>query len=132
MATFTGDTWAVDATLAVPDAAVPRFIARSGEPVRWKVMPMSSGSDGAEQVADTDTSLSTCLVKISGTARAKALVSPLMATSGTIAAHEVTETDVSVGDVFVLAIPAATAGTADWLWIVPSANCTLLASGVSL
>lgn len=130
LATFTGDAWALDATLAVPDAAVPRLLA-SGQPVRWTVFGMSSGHDNATQVVDTTTSLSTCLIKISKTDRNQSLVRACGATSGTIVGHGVTEEDVADGDVFSVAVPAIVVGTAPWLWIVPTSGFTVLGSGVS-
>jgi hypothetical protein len=130
MGSFTGDAWADDATLAVPDAAVPR-LSVDGGPVRWTVYGMSSNADDATQEVDTTASISTCLVKIMRTPAQQPLVTLLAASSGTIVAHEVTESDVAVKDVFAIAVPAATAGTAPWLWIVPTSGCSVLASGVS-
>jgi hypothetical protein len=129
--TFTGDAWADDPTLDVPDDDVPRFVA-DGSPVRWKVYGMDGRLPGSAQEVDTTASLSTCLVKIDTMTRGPTFVSALVASSGTILAHEVTEPDVSAGDIFVIAVPAFVAGTAPWIWIVPTAGCRLLASGVSL
>ncbi len=128
--TFTGDTFAVAATLAVPGATVPRLIADGGE-VRWKVYGMSSDGDGATQVVDTTASLSTCLVKISKTPGGQTLVSPIVATSGTIVAREVSEDDISTKDVFVLAVPAFVAGAAPFIWIVPTAGCSVAPTGAT-
>jgi hypothetical protein len=131
---FTGDAWALNASLAVPAAGVvPRLVA-DGKPVRWAIYAMSSADSDAEQVVDVGTSLSTCMVKISRTASSegKPLVRTLVATAGTILAKDVAEEDVSEGDVFVLAIPAITVDTATFLWIVPTSGFSrVLEDGVS-
>jgi hypothetical protein len=127
---FGGDSWADDATLTVPDADVVRLIATASV-VRWTVVGMNGKGETAEQVPDTTTSISTCLVKLSRTPGRKTLVRPLVATSGAIIGHEVTETDVSPGDVFVIAVPAFAVGSAPWLWVIPTAGCSTLPSGAS-
>jgi hypothetical protein len=131
-ATFTGDTWALDATLDLPAASVPRHLV-SGSAVRWVVQPMDGDGANASRVVDTDTSLSTCVVKINRVQDGPAFPVLVAASAGLIASHEVSETDVSHGDVFALAVPGITygAGSAPWLWIVPTGGCTALDSGVS-
>lgn len=130
---FTGDAWALDETIAAPPAGVPRLVA-DGKPIRWAVYAMTSNDADAEQEVDTTTSLSTCLIKISRTATTggKALVRALVATSGTILAHDIAEEDVSEGDVFAIAIPAITVDTATFLWVVPTSGFSrVLEDGVS-
>jgi hypothetical protein len=122
MSSFTGDTWAVEATLAVSGATVPRFIATGG-PVRWVAQGMSSGAIGATAAVDTTAVLSTCLIKIGRTTGGVAFARKLVSVTGLLANREITEEDVSPGDVFVLAIPSAVAGTAAFLWLMPTAGC---------
>jgi hypothetical protein len=123
LATFTGDTWADDPTLAEPPAAVPRLVA-NGQPIRWCVYGMTSDKLSAEQEVDTTTSISTCLIKLSRTRASGGapLVRACVAVSGTVLAHDITEEDVSEGDVFVIGIPAITVGTAPFIWIVPTSG----------
>lgn len=121
LATFTGDAWAVDATLAAPDLDdVPPMLATGGK-VEWSVYAMDGDGPTASMEAETTTTITTCLVKLATTSPtgATTLVSPCVAVSGAILNHPVMESDVERGDVFVLAIPSISVGTATWLWIVP-------------
>jgi hypothetical protein len=133
LATFTGDAWADDPTLALPpnDATVPRLMS-DGRPFRWSIYGMSSGEDDATQVVDTTTSLSTCIITLSRTDRQEPLVDALVATSGTVVGHAFTEVDLGESDVFVVAIPAIAVGTAPWLWIVPKSGFLKQAHGVDI
>ena len=132
LSTFTGDAWALQASLDVPDADVPRLVADGQGPIRWTVQGMSSGKDDATQVADAVTDIDTTIVTIKKTKRGAAIVSALAATTGTVVGLGITEDDVADREVFVVAIPTVTvAGTAPWLWIVPTSGCLVLAEGVS-
>jgi hypothetical protein len=131
LASFTGDTWAVKATLEVPGATVPRFIATGG-PIDWVVYGMTTGKADAVIEIDTTTSISTTLVTISRVPDGgAALLTPMVATSGTILSEPIIEDDISTGDVFMLAVPSIVVGTAPWIWIVPTAGCRVLPEGVS-
>jgi hypothetical protein len=116
LASFTGDAWADDPTLAVPDVGVARFVA-DGSPVEVSVYAVASGSPDADQVIDTTTTVTVCMVKISRV-RDKARVRALMGSSGALLGHELTEPDVKAGDVFSIGIPAIAVGTAPWLEVV--------------
>lgn len=132
LSTFTGDVWAVDATLAIPGATVPRFTA-DGSVVRWVVKAMSSADADATPVVDGVTSISTRMIKIIRPRGNAGIPTALAASTGTIEGQEITESDVSPRDVFVLGVSAATVGegSADWLWIIPTSGCTIAASGAT-
>jgi len=67
------------------------------------------------------------MIKISRT-RGKPRVRALMGSSGALLAHELTEPDIKVGDVFSIGIPAISVGTATHLEIiVHSGFSTILA-----
>lgn len=131
LATFAGDAWALQASLDVPPDTIARLVADGSGAVRWKVVGMSSIEDNATQVSDDVTDLDTLMIKLTRSQFGSAVVSPLSATSGTIVGLEVTESDASAGDVFVLAIPAITAGvgSAAALWIIPTAGFNRLPVG---
>lgn len=120
LAGYTGDAWAVAATLAEPPAAtVPRLFA-SGGSVEWCVYAMSGLGSDATQVVDTTTTITTQMVKLATTpGTSTAIVRPLDGVSGAILAKPIAEDDVRLGDIFVLAISAISVGTASYLWIVP-------------
>jgi hypothetical protein len=129
LSSFTGDAWADDPTLAVPTAGIPLFVA-NGSPVEVCVYAVSSGAIDADQVIDTTTTITVCMIKISRT-QGKARVRALMGSSGTLLAHDLTEPDVKVGDVFAIGIPAIAVGTAEWLEIVVhSGFSTILSEAV--
>ncbi len=116
---WTADTWAVDATLAAPPDGAIRFLS-NGLPFEWAVYAMSSAAENATLVAETTTTITTCIVKLARTPAPGLVVlpAPCAAVSGAILNHPVTETEMRQGDVFVIAIPAISVGTATHLWVI--------------
>lgn len=129
LSSFTGDAWALEATLDVPPATVPRFIA-DGSPVRWAVSGMDDDGRDAEHEADDGTTFGTRLVKLGRVEQQSTGIPRLLSTtSGTNVNREFTEDDVSAGDVFVLAVVSLTAGgsPATYLWAYPISGVTIKA-----
>jgi hypothetical protein len=128
--TFTGDAWALQASLAVPGEleAVPRLVATGDGPVRWSVLGMAGTDPEDTQVSDDTTSLSTCLVKLSRTAGGT-VVRALAASSGTLLGREVVEDDVRAGDLILIAVPTFTAGTAPAVWVQVHGGAKLAPAG---
>jgi hypothetical protein len=113
LAGYTGDAWADDATLAVPAATVQLFVATGG-PIRLAVYAVATALPGAAQVNGTTCTLSVCVIKFAstgGTSRIRACA----VASGSILAHDLSETDISQGEVFAIGIPAISVGDATFL-----------------
>jgi hypothetical protein len=126
--TFTGDAWALQASLAVPGGTVPRLVATGDGPVRWSVLGMAGTDADDTQVSDDTTSLSTCLVKLSRTAGGT-VVRALAASSGALLGREVVEDDVREGDLILIAVPTFTAGTAPAVWVQVHGGAKLAPAG---
>lgn len=111
---YTGDAWAVPATLAYPPGSVPVLVADASQ-VAWQVRAMDGDGDDAQQVAETDLVCDTAVILLDG--RAVARHDPI---TGATADYELVDDDVRPGDRFVLAITAVTVpAAAPWIWIVP-------------
>ena len=130
--TFTGDAWAVQATLDVPPAAVPRFVARG--PVRWSLVAMAGEGDDASPADDVVTVAEVRAVKLSLTPAGEATVRTVDSATGVACGVDLTEDDIARGDVFVLAVPELTTGvgSAPWIWVVLHGGATALEDGAGL
>lgn len=119
LATFTGDAWAVDATgaLAPPEL---RLVVKS-LPLRWRVIPVDGGGDGAAQVTDATTIDARRQTITVGPQRQDefTLDAPVSFTTGgevPLPAH-FAEYDMKAGDRVALGIPTITIDTAAFLFV---------------
>ena len=132
---FTGDAWAVLATLALPPVTVPRMrlpgVGRTT--LTWVVEPRAGEAPGSAYVADVSVDLTVSLAVLSQTQGGVALPVLYEGTAivnGNLLQHAIIEDDLVGGETFVFAITSFTAGTAPWLWIYPISAVELAPAGV--
>lgn len=125
LSTFVGDTWAVQATQAVPFAeAVQRLVVRQS-PVRITLRPLDGIKTTSDTVADDVTTCDVRVVKIHlgelGVEFTE-MLSSIVESGGAVTklGRGVSESDVDIGQIIVIGFPVLTPGGADGLAVYVS------------
>lgn len=123
---FLGDAWAQPGSQAEPDVEIVRLCATGT--VRLRVVGKDGTTPSTATTVDGDlSSLDVCLVKIRkddrGNVTLARTVSVVVVSGGeALVGQQLTEGDVSPGEVFVVGVISATKDTADALYIYVDAG----------